>query len=65
MLQLLDGYQWKGKMIDCEAFLLACPHCDKVDQNKLKDGAFKNMGEAKVITYYMHMFIIHIIFITY
>ncbi|XP_045214544.2 uncharacterized protein LOC123564788 [Mercenaria mercenaria] len=47
MVQSLENYHWKGKLVDCEAFLLACPHCDKVDQNKLKDVAFKNMGEAK------------------
>lgn len=37
MLQALDNYHWKGKVIDCEAFLLACDDSDNS----------KNIAEAK------------------
>lgn len=46
MVAYLDHVHWKGKLIDCEAYVLASPLIDKVDSKGNKD--LKTTLETKV-----------------
>ena len=52
MFAELQNIHWKGKLIDCEAFVLASPYCDRYVQKSLKDPSLRNLTEAKVTIYF-------------
>ncbi|XP_052789672.1 uncharacterized protein LOC128224064 isoform X2 [Mya arenaria] len=46
MASQLESVHWKGKMLDCEAFVLACPHCDKHPASIVRDASLRNLLDA-------------------